>query len=102
MPVIPYIIAAVSLAAFLILWFAVVYRELSRCRAEMKKAAQVVALHKAACAQSRDGPDEKQAKKMLELSRKIYVEVCGNYKRNLRKPLNRFPAWLMGFRVTTN
>jgi hypothetical protein len=56
-------------------------------------------LHELLAAQARDGPDAKAAAGMLETSRMLCREAAKGYNRTLHKPMNRFPALLMGFRA---
>jgi len=56
-------------------------------------------LHERLSGLTRDGPDANVAAGMLETSRMLYREASKDYNRILRKPMNRLPALLMGFRA---
>ena len=43
-------------------------------------------------------PGDPETAEILERSEKIYRQAVDSYNRTMRKPLNYFPAYLMGFR----
>lgn len=91
-------IAGISTAVFLTLWVVTSYQELLRKRQEVIAAAEQVELHCALHRQARESPNAKAAKKMLDTSRVVYLETVKSYNHCLRKPMNRLPGWVMGFR----
>lgn len=90
--------AGVCVAGFLVLWFSSVHRELSEKRRSLMGLWRQLRLHETASAQVRDGPERKVALDMLATNRGIFQEAVGNYNRLLKRPRNRLPALLMGFR----
>jgi hypothetical protein len=92
-------IAGVCLAGFLTIWFWTAYKELSAKRNSLTDLEDQLRLHELLATQSRDGPDAQSAAGMLETSRMLYREAAKGYNRTLHKPMNRFPALLMGFRA---
>ena len=97
---ISYIIAAISIFALLVLWFINTYQVLLRQRQDLLHAEEQVRLHREGCRQMRESPDEQTALRMLETSRKIYLQIEKKYMATLRKPHYRIPGYLMGFRST--
>lgn len=97
---ISYIIAAISIFALLVLWFINTYQVLSRQRQDLLHAEEQVRLHREGSRQMRESPEEQTALRMLETSRKIYLQIEKKYLITLGKPRYRIPGLLMGFRST--
>ncbi len=97
--IIAYFIAGVCLAGFVTIWFWTAYKELSAKQNNLADLEAQLRLHELLAAQARDGPDAKAAAGMLETSRMLCREAAKGYNRTLHKPMNRFPALLMGFRA---
>lgn len=93
-----YIIGGACAVGFAAIWFAAVYKKLSEKRRNLEGLRDQLLMHKKVSAQTWDGPDRETATKMLETNRMIYREAAKGYNRLLKKPFNRFPAFLMGFR----
>jgi len=95
--IIAYFIAGISTAAFLTLWFVTSYRELARIKEEVVAAAEMVKMHRTLYMQELGGPNMKAAKRMLDTSNMVYMEIVKSYNVCLKKPLNRLPALMLGF-----
>ena len=92
-------IAGICVAGFVTIWFTTAHAELSAKRNNLAALDEQLRLHEGLYAQSRDGPDERSSARMLETSRMLCREAAKSYNRILRKPMNRIPALLMGFRA---
>lgn len=95
--VVAWLISGACAAGFAVIWFAAVHKELYEKRRNLEGLRDQLLMHKKASAQTRDGPDKETAAKMLETNRMIYREAAKGYNRLLKKPFNRFPAFLMRF-----
>lgn len=91
-------IAGICVAGFLTIWFTTAYKELSAKRNSLSDLEEQLRLHEGLYAKTMDGPDARAAAGMLETSRMLYQEAAKGYNRILRRPMNRFPALLLGFR----
>ncbi len=100
--VISYFVAAISIVTLLILWFLNVHKVLSRKKEDILRAQDHVRLHREGCSQMRGSPNEKTAARMLETSKKIYLQIEKSYRETLKKPLYLLPGLLMGFRMAEN
>jgi hypothetical protein len=89
--------ASISTAAFLVLWFWVVHRELKSKKDTVKSAVSQLAACRKNFMQARDGPEEQAAKSILSRSLDIYLQSVMLYNQTLQKPWNRIPGFLMGF-----
>ena len=89
-----WLIAILSTAAFLVLWF----REVRRLMLERKSTVESAAGQLAACrekaAQANGDPD---AAAILARSESIYQQAVDIYKQTMCKPWIYLPARLMGF-----
>lgn len=94
---IAYFVACVCMAGFVKIWFTTAYKELSAKRDSLAALEEQLRLHEGLYAQARDGSDAQSAAKMLATSRMLYREAAKSYNLILRKPMNRFPALLLGF-----
>lgn len=92
-------IAGICVAGFVTIWFTTAFAELSAKRNSLAALEEQLCLHEGLYVQSRDGPDARSSAGMLETSRMLCREAAKSYNRILSKPMNRFPALLMGFRV---
>jgi len=92
-------IAGICAAGFLTIWFKSAYAELSAKRNCLADLDEQLRLHEGLYAQAMDGPDARSSAGMLETSRMLCREASKSYNRILRKPMNRVPALLMGFRA---
>lgn len=93
------IIAGICAAGFVTIWFVTAYAELSAKRKSLADLDEQLRLHEELYAQLRDRADAHPSAGMLETSRMLCREVSKSYNRILRKPMNRIPALLMGFRA---
>lgn len=92
-------IAGICVAGFVSIWFTTARAELTAKRNSLAALEEQMRLHEGLYAQERHGPDAQPAAKMLETSRMLCREAANSYNRILLKPMNRFPALLMGFRT---
>jgi hypothetical protein len=92
-------IAGICVAGFITIWFRTAYRELSAKQNSLADLESQLHLHEMLSTQAKDGPDAQAAAKMVETSRMLFSEAAKGYNRVLRKPANRIPALLMGFRT---
>lgn len=91
---IPWLIAIVSMGAFLLFWFRDVRRIMRERKSTVESAGgQLVACREKAL-RARGDPE---AAAVLERSENIYRQAVDIYNRTLRKPWNYLPAHLMGF-----
>lgn len=95
---IAFMAASISAAAFLTLWFWVVYRELRFRKDTVKSAESQLAACRKKHMQARDGSEAQDTQCILARSRDIYRQSVTLYNQTLLKPSNRTPGFLMGFR----
>lgn len=93
-----YLTAAISTAAFLALWFWVVYRELREKKNTMESAAVQLAVCKRQARLARDEREKEDAQGVLDRSLDIYRQSVNLYHQTLKKPWNYLPGCLMGYR----
>lgn len=93
------IIAGIFAAGFVTIWFTTAYAELSAKRNSLADLYEQLRLHEGLYAQTWDGPDARSSAGMLETSRMLLREALKSYNYILRKPMNRIPALIMGFRA---
>lgn len=93
------LIAGICAAGFVTIWFVTVYKELSSKRNTLADLKEQLHLHERLNFQAKDGPEAQSAAKMLETSRMLCREAAKSYNSILRKPMNRVPALLLGFRA---
>lgn len=96
---IAFFVAGICLAGFVTIWFKTACAELTTKRNSLTGLEEQLRLHERLYAQSRDGPDAQSSAGMLETSQMLCREAAKSYNSILRKPMNRFPALLMGFRT---
>lgn len=96
---IAWLIAGISTAGLVIVWFVSAYRELARAKQSVENAIRQVRLHLDGCAQVCRGPYEAAAANSLSVSRSIYCEAVKNYEAVRYKVVNRLPALLLGYRA---
>ena len=92
-------IAGICVAGFVTIWFTTARAELLATQNSLAALEEQLRLHEGLYSQARDGPDAQPSAGMLETSRMLCREAAKSYNRILRKPMNRFPALLMGFRA---
>ena len=96
---IPWLLAGVSTAGLMVIWFVSARRELARAKMSVENAIRQVKLHEDGCAQVCHGPYEAAAANSLSTSRLIYRETVKNYETVRNKLVNRLPALLFGYRT---
>ena len=92
-------IAGICVAGFLTIWFKTACAELTAKQNSLTALEEQLRLHEGLYVQARDGPDARASAGMLETSRMLCCEAAKSYNTIRRKPMNRFPALLMGFRT---
>ena len=93
------VIAGACTVGFVAIWFKSVYDELAEKRKCLEGLFEQLRLHEGLYAEAMDGPDSGLSAGMLETSRMLCREASKSYNHILRKPMNRVPALLMGFRA---
>lgn len=89
--------AGISIAAFVTLWFVISYKELSMKRSSLEAIGEQVQIHRRLYMQERGGENDTVAKNILENKIMVYQEIEKDYKALLKRPMNRIPAYIMGF-----
>lgn len=90
-------IAEICVLAFVTLWFTVSFIELSAKKKSLTAIGEQVQIHRRLYMQALGGENSSTAKKILENELMVYREVEKNYNALLKRPLNRIPAYIMGF-----
>jgi len=93
-------IAGICIVLFVILWFQVAARELSAKRKSLNAISEQVQIHRRLYMQERGGENDAVAHNILENKLMVYREVEKDYNQLLKKPMNRIPAYIMGFQPT--
>ena len=88
------LIAVVSIALCLFLWFRDVRRIMQERKNTVESAAGQLAAYRERVSKARGDPD---ATAVLARSEDIYRQAVNIYNQTLRKPWNYLPARLMGF-----
>ncbi len=91
-------IAGICVTALVTLWFIVSFKELAAKRKSLDAIAEQVQIHRRLYMQERGGENDAAAQNMLENKLMVYREVERGYNALLRRPMNRIPAYIMGFR----
>ena len=89
--------AGISIAAFVTLWFVISYKELSMKRSSLEAIVEQVQIHRRLYMQERGGENDTVAKNILDNKIMVYQEIEKDYKALLKRPMNRIPAYIMGF-----
>ena len=92
------LVAVVSTAAFLFLWFRDVRRIMRERKSTVESAKAQLSIFRDKTHKARDDPDAA----VLERSESIYRQAVEHYNRTLYKPWVCLPAALMGFRMIQN
>ena len=92
-------IAGICVAGFVTIWFTTAYKELSAKQNSLADLEEQMRLHEGLYLQAMDGTDAPLSAGMLETSRMLYREAAKSYNKILRKPINRIPSLLMGYRT---
>lgn len=90
------LIATISTAICLFLWFRDVWRIMTEQKNTMESAKAQLMIFREKAYKARSDPD---AAAVLERSESIYHQAVEHYNRTLRKPWVYPPATLMGFRI---
>ena len=92
------LVAVVSTAAFLFLWFHDVRRIMRERKSTVDSAKAQLDVFREKAHKARDDPDAA----VLQRSESIYRQAVEHYNQTLRKPWVCLPAALMGFRMIQN
>ena len=90
-------IAGICVTAFVTLWFVVSFKELSAMQRSLETISEQVQMHRRLYMQERGGENDAAAQKILENKLMVYKEAEKNYNALLKRPMNRIPAYIMGF-----
>jgi hypothetical protein len=90
-------IAGIGVAGFVILWFVVSYKELSSKQKSLDTISEQVQMHRRLYMQERGGENDTAAQKILENKLMVYREVEKSYNALIKRPMNRIPAYILGF-----
>ena len=93
------LIAIISTALCLLLWFRDVRRIMKERRSTVKSAQRQLTSSRERAAKARGDPD---AAAVLERSENIYRQAVNHYNQTLCKPWVYPPAAVMGFRTVLN
>ena len=93
------LVAVVSTAAFLFLWFRDVRRIMRERKSTVDSAKAQLDVFREKAHKARDDPD---AAAVLQRSESIYRQAVEHYNQTLRKPWVCLPAALMGFWMIQN
>ena len=96
---IAWLIAVASAALCLHLWFRDVRRIMRERKSTVDSAKAQLDVFREKAHKARDDPDTAA---IMERSESIYRQAVEHYNQALRKPWNRLPAALMGFRMIEN
>ena len=90
-------VAGISVAGFDSLWFVMSYKELSAKEKSLGTISEQVQMHRRLYMQERGGDNDAAAKKILENKLMVYRELEKSYQAMLKMPMNRIPAYILGF-----
>ncbi|KXL52163.1 hypothetical protein CLNEO_25120 [Anaerotignum neopropionicum] len=91
-------IAIVSTTALIAQWFWLIWRELNTKQKAVNAAKCQLSASRQEYLRLRDGPEEEQARGILERSQSIYKQSVRLYNDTLQKSLHIVPAFFLGFR----
>ena len=91
-------IAGICVVAFVTLWFTVCFKELSAKRKSLDSIREQVQMHRRLHMQERGSENDAAAQNILENKSMVYREVEKDYNALLKRPMNRIPGYIMGFR----
>lgn len=92
-----WLIAGVSTAGLVTIWFAAARSKLLHAKRSVDHAIRQVKLHMDGYAQACNGPYKAAALHSLNISRSIYRDAITNYEAVRHKPVIRLPALLLGY-----
>ena len=90
-------LAGICVTAFVTLWFVMCFKELSVMQKSLDNISEQVQMHRRLYMQERGGENDAISLNILENKLMVYREVEKNYNALLKKPINRIPAYIMGF-----
>lgn len=95
-----WLLAGICVVAIITIWFIVSYKELSDKQKRLAAITEQIQLHRKLCLQERGGDHDAAAQNILENKLMVYREMELDYDALLARPLNRLPAYVMGFHTT--
>lgn len=93
-------LAGIYVTAFVTLWFIVSYKELSIRQKRLDNIGEQVQMHRRLHMQERGGENDAAAQKILDNKLMVYRELEKEYNSLIKRPMNRIPAYFMGFHPT--
>lgn len=90
-------IAGICVTAFITLWFVMCFKELLAMKKSLDTISEQVHMHRRLYMQERGGENDAISLNILENKLMVYREIEKNYNSLLKKPINRIPAYIMGF-----
>ncbi len=96
--IISYLFAIVSSIALVSIWFITTYKVVARKKDDVIQAENHIKLLQDGFHNINDKKDVIAAKKMIETSRQIYLQIEKNYNQTIKRPLYKIPSIIMGFR----
>lgn len=83
--------------AFVLLWIFFSLRQIRLCREDVRKAAKQLNLYRKQQADVQNEEEAELRRQQVEISEAIYRSAADAYHRTLLKPMNRIPAYILGF-----
>ncbi len=90
-------VAGIFVTAFVTLWFMVSYKELSARKKSLNAISEQMQMYHRLRMQERGGVNDEAAQRILENKLMVYREVEKKYNARIRSPMNRIPAFILGF-----
>lgn len=94
-----WLIAGLSTTGLIALWFGSAVKELEQSKESVDNAIRQIQLHLESSSQVWESSYKAAALHSLRVSGDIYQEAVKNYEAVRCKPLNRLPAFLLGYRA---
>ena len=92
-----WIIAGICLAALVLTWFVISYRELIEKRSSLESIIEQIKLHRSLYMQERGSENNTAARSLLDNKIIVCREVAREYDAFIKKPINLIPAHIMDF-----
>ncbi len=88
---------AVAGMALVLIWVFFSLRQIRLCREDVRKAAKQLNLYRKQQAGVQNEAEATLRQQQIEISEAIYRSAAEAYHRTLQKPMNRVPAYILGF-----
>ncbi len=85
--------------AFVFVWLNASLHQMARCKADMTRAGNQLDLYRAQQAGVKSEMEYRLRQEQVEISEDIYKAAVDAYHRTLQKPMNRIPAFFLGFHL---